>query len=183
MDKLNAICVFCGSSMGNNEEIVQQASELGNTLAKQEISLIYGGAKIGIMGKVADGVLDAGGKVIGIIPEFLKQKEIVHLGLTELITTKDMHERKMKMQEMSNGFITLPGGFGTLEELFEAVTWAQLDLHKKPIGILNIGGYYDHLIALLHTMVDTGFLKKEHIDLLVVEQDIEMLLQKMNTSN
>ena len=179
MIDLKAIAVFCGSSEGNDTQIISQAEMLGYTLAKEEITLVYGAAKIGIMGKVAQGVLDNHGKVIGVIPEFLKLKEVVHLGLSQLITTSNMHERKLKMHELSNGFITLPGGYGTLEELFEIMTWAQLGLHQKPIGLLNINGFYNDLIKMLDRMVVNGFLKLINLDLLIVEDDIDILLDKM----
>jgi len=179
MNTLNSICVFCGSSNGNDENIGNIASELGSYFAQNNITLVYGAAKIGVMGQVAQAALTNKGKVIGVIPEFLKLKEVVHLGLSELITTKDMHERKMKMQELADGFIALPGGFGTLEELFEILTWSQLRLHHKPIGLLNVNGFYDELLALLLTMVDKGFLKMEHYELLLVGTSVEGLLRKM----
>tara|TARA_R110001632_G_scaffold207518_1_gene331697 strand:- start:177 stop:767 length:591 start_codon:yes stop_codon:yes gene_type:complete len=179
MNTLNAICVFCGSSEGNDMEVLNQAEILGETLAKENISLVYGAAKIGVMGKVAQSALDKGGKVIGVIPEFLKLKEVVHLGLTELITNKNMHERKLTMQDISDGFITLPGGFGTLEELFEILTWSQLGLHQKPIGILNVNGFYDDLLKLLENMVKRGFLKMENYDLLLVDTTVDGLLTRM----
>lgn len=179
MNTLNAICVFCGSSEGNDMEVLNQAEILGETLAKENISLVYGAAKIGVMGKVAQSALDKGGKVIGVIPEFLKLKEVVHLGLTELITNKNMHERKLTMQDISDGFITLPGGFGTLEELFEILTWSQLGLHQKPIGILNVNGFYDDLLQLLENMVKRGFLKMENYDLLLVDTTVDGLLTRM----
>jgi len=179
MNILQSICVFCGSSEGNNVEVIDKAFVLGEKLAQQEITLVYGAAKIGVMGKVAEGVISNNGKVIGVIPEFLKLKEVVHLGLTELITTDNMHQRKMKMHDLSDGFITLPGGFGTLEELFEIITWSQLGLHQKPIGLLNINGFYDHLLKLLENMVQNGFLKKENYELLLVDDTIESLLDKM----
>jgi len=179
MIDLKAIAVFCGSSEGNDTQIISQAEMLGYTLAKEEITLVYGAAKIGIMGKVAQGVLDNHGKVIGVIPEFLKLKEVVHLGLSQLITTSNRHERKLKMHELSNGFITLPGGYGTLEELFEIMTWAQLGLHQKPIGLLNINGFYNDLIKMLDRMVVNGFLKLRNLDFLIVEDDIDILLDKM----
>lgn len=179
MNDLNSICVFCGSSEGNDIDVVTQALQLGATLAKENITLVYGAAKIGIMGKVAEGSINNKGKVIGIIPEFLKQKEIVHLGVDELITTTNMHDRKMKMQDISDGFITLPGGFGTLEELFEIMTWSQLGLHQKPIGLLNINGFYNDLLKMLEQMVRRGFLKMENYELLIVDTDIMSLLNKM----
>ncbi|SEM11907.1 hypothetical protein SAMN04487910_4163 [Aquimarina amphilecti] len=179
MNNLTSICVFCGSSEGNDTQVVQQALQLGQKLAQQNIALVYGAAKIGIMGKVAEGAIANKGKVVGVIPDFLKLKEVVHLGLTELITTDNMHERKMKMHKLSDGFITLPGGFGTLEELFEIITWSQLGLHQKPIGLLNINGFYDHLLQMLENMVRSGFLKQDNYELLIVEDDIDRLLQKM----
>jgi len=177
--KLTNICVFCGSSDGNDTQITEAAIQLGSSLSKKGISLVYGAAKIGVMGTLAQTMLDQKGSVIGIIPQFLKKKEVVHLGLTELITTQNMHERKLKMQEISDGFIVLPGGFGTLEELFEIITWLQLGLHTKPIGLLNVNGFYDHLLLLLETMVRKGFLKMDNYDLLLVDTSVENLLQKM----
>ncbi|KZS41819.1 LOG family protein YvdD [Aquimarina aggregata] len=179
MTTLNSICVFCGSSEGNDITIIEKGFLLGEELARRQITLVYGAAKIGIMGKVAEGALTSKGKVIGVIPEFLKLKEVMHLGLHELITTENMHQRKMKMHDLSDGFITLPGGFGTLEELFEIITWAQLGLHQKPIGLLNVGGFYDDLLQLLETMVRRGFLKIENYELLIVDDSIDQLLEKM----
>ena len=181
MNHLKSICVFCGSSEGNDLEVGKTAMELGAYMARNNIGLVYGAAKIGVMGQVAQAALDNAGKVIGVIPEFLKLKEVVHLGLTELIVNKNMHERKMKMQEISDGFITLPGGVGTLEELFEIITWSQLGLHQKPIGLLNVNGFYDDLLSLLETMVKRGFLKMENYELLLVDTSVEGLLYKMKT--
>ena len=179
MNNLKTICVFCGSSSGNDLTITEAAQKLGEIFAARNITLVYGAAKIGVMGTIAKSVLDNNGKVIGIIPEFLKMKEVVHLGLTELITTNNMHERKMKMQEASDGFIALPGGMGTLEELFEIITWLQLGLHKKPIGLLNVNGFYDDLITLLENMVRKGFLSMDNYNLLLVDTNPELLLKKM----
>ncbi len=179
MSKLGKICVFCGSSDGNDESITKAAHTLGTTLANRDIVLVYGAAKIGVMGTVAQACLDAKGEVVGIIPNFLKKKEVVHLGLTKLITTDNMHDRKLKMQEESDGFITLPGGMGTLEELFEITTWLQLGLHQKPIGLLNVNGFYDSLLAMLENMVRKGFLSMEHYDLLLVADTVDGLLEKM----
>lgn len=179
MKTLTSVAVFCGSSEGNDMAIISQAIKLGETLAKQDITLVYGAAKIGVMGKVAQGALKYKGKVIGVIPEFLKKKEVVHLGLHKLITTKNMHQRKLKMHELSDGFIALPGGLGTLEELFEIITWAQLGLHQKPIGLLNINGFYNDLINMMETMVVKGFLKMENLELLIVDDNMESLLDKM----
>jgi len=179
MHKLDNICVFCGSSEGNDTAIIDAAIELGAKLAQQQTTLVYGAAKIGVMGIIAGSVLKEGGKVIGIIPEFLKKKEVVHLGLTELFTTKNMHDRKLKMQEVSDGFIAIPGGLGTLEELFEMLTWLQLGLHRKPIGILNVNGFYNDLLQLLETMVKRGFVSMENYELLLVDDTIDGLLTKM----
>ena len=179
MQELNKICVFCGSSEGNDSEIYQAAISLGKAFVENNITLVYGAAKIGIMGAVAKSVLEGNGTVVGIIPGFLKKKEVVHLGLTELITTKNMHERKMKMQELSDGFIALPGGFGTLEELFEIITWLQLGLHSKPIGLLNTNGFYDDLIKLIENMVKKKFVSSENYQLLLVDTQIDSLLEKM----
>jgi uncharacterized protein (TIGR00730 family) len=174
------ISVFCGSSEGNDQKIIAEAYQLGNTLAYKDITLVYGAAKIGIMGKVADGVLDNKGSVIGVIPHFLKTKEIVHTQLTELIVTDNMHDRKVIMYEKSDGFIIIPGGFGTMDEFFEITTWGQLGLHTKPIGILNTNGYYDALITQCKMMVERGFLKQENLDAVVVDTTIDGLLEKMN---
>lgn len=179
MRKLESICVFCGSSEGNDKKIIDSASQLGATLAKNKITLVYGAAKIGIMGLIAKSALDNNGKVIGIIPEFLKLKEVVHLGLTELISTENMHDRKLLMQNKSDGFITMPGGMGTMEELFEILTWLQLGLHSKPIGLLNVNHFYDDLIKMLEKMVKKGFLSMENFELLIVDNDIDVLLKKM----
>ena len=176
---MKSICVFCGSSEGNDPQIITKAEELGKTLASENITLIYGGAKRGVMGKLANAALAQKGNVIGINPGFLKTKEVVHLGLPELITVENMHERKLKMQQMSDGFITLPGGFGTMEELFEIITWGQLGLHSKPIGLLNINGFYDPLITLLEQMVKRGFLSMENYKMLLVDDDVNRLLEKM----
>ncbi|UOB17688.1 TIGR00730 family Rossman fold protein [Abyssalbus ytuae] len=173
------IVVFCGSSDGFDNDIITLAYKLGEKLAEEKISLVYGAAKIGIMGKVAEGILKNGGKAIGVIPEFLKKKELVHTGLTQLYTTDNMHERKLLMHELSDAIITLPGGYGTLEELFEMITWAQLGLHQKPIGILNINGFYNDLISMIKTMVEKGFLKEENYRMLLIDDNIDNLLNKM----
>lgn len=177
---MKRITVFCGSSFGTDAIYKQQATLLGQTLAKQNITLVYGGAKVGLMGAVADGVLEEGGEVIGVLPVFLQSKEIAHLGLTELIVVESMHERKTKMNDLCDGVIALPGGFGTIEELFEMLTWAQLGLHKKPIAILNINGYYDSLITFIQTMVQNGLLKEVNQKMLLVSDNIENLLFQMS---
>ncbi|AZB28060.1 TIGR00730 family Rossman fold protein [Chryseobacterium balustinum] len=176
---MKSITVFCGSSFGSDELYKEQATLLGQTLAKQNIQLIYGGANVGLMGAVADGVLQEGGKAIGVLPHFLQSKEIAHQDLTELILVETMHERKTKMNDLCDGVIVLPGGYGTLEEFFEMITWAQLGLHKKPIAILNIDGFYDDLIKLVQTMVDKGFLKQINKEMLLVSDSIDELLEKM----
>lgn len=173
------ITVFCGANSGTDPIYSDQAFAVGQTLARLKIGLVYGGAKIGMMGAVADGVLNGGGQVTGVIPWFLRKKEVAHENLTTLIVVESMHERKMKMHELSDGVIALPGGFGTLEELFEMLTWGQLGLHKKPIGILNVAGFYDALCALIQTMTDQGFLKESNRKMLLVSDDIEDLLDKM----
>lgn len=177
--KMKRITVFCASSFGTEKIYEEQAIALGKTLAEQNIELVYGGANVGLMGAVADGALNAGGKVIGVLPNFLRSKEIAHLGLTELILVESMHERKTKMNDLCDGVIALPGGFGTLEELFEMLTWAQLGLHKKPIAILNIDGFYDALIELLKVMVEKGLLKDVNASMVLVSDNIEDLLNKM----
>ncbi|MEO9511350.1 MAG: TIGR00730 family Rossman fold protein [Flavobacteriaceae bacterium] len=176
---MDSIAVFCGSSTGNDPEMTDTAFKLGKYLAVKNIDLIYGGAKVGLMGQVADGVLTQKGKVIGVIPDFLKRKEVFHSNITELIVVETMHERKLKMHELSNGFIALPGGFGTLEELFEIITWGQLGLHQKPIGILNVKGFFDTMLQFLDTMVTNRFLKQENRDMLLVDHTPEKLLAKM----
>ncbi|MFN7119992.1 MAG: TIGR00730 family Rossman fold protein [Saprospiraceae bacterium] len=177
---MNNITVFCGSSLGTDPVFAEQAYLLGQTLAQRQIGLVYGGAKVGLMGAVADGALSVGGKVIGVLPHFLQSKEIAHVGLTELILVESMHERKTKMNELSDGVIALPGGFGTLEEFFEMLTWAQLGLHQKPVALLNTAGYYDDLANLVHKMVHTGFLKTVNRDMLLISNEINHLLDQMD---
>ena len=177
---MKSICVFCGSSDGNDPLITKAAIALADALLERNSHLVYGGAKIGIMGTVAQRVIDGGGRVIGIIPAFLKKKEVVHTQLFELITTKNMNDRKLKMLEVSDGFITLPGGFGTLEELFEIATALQLGQHKKPIGLLNINGFYDELLSSLQKMVALGFVKQHNLDLVIIDTTVAGLLSKMD---
>ena len=177
---MKRITVFCGSSFGTEDIYRSQAMALGKSLAQKGIELVYGGANVGLMGTVADGVLSEGGRVTGVLPHFLQSKEIAHEGLTELILVDSMHERKTKMNDLCNGVIALPGGFGTLEEFFEMLTWAQLGLHKKPIAVLNIDGFYDALKVLIQVMVDKGFLKAVNQEMLLVSDNIEELLNKMS---
>ncbi|WP_420573109.1 TIGR00730 family Rossman fold protein [Kordia sp.] len=177
--QMKSIAVYCGSSLGNDSKIVTDAHDLGKALAAENITLIYGGAQIGIMGTVANAVLENGGEAIGVIPQFLKRKEIEHTGLTELHTTQTMVERKMKMIDLAEGFIALPGGFGTLEELFEVVTALQLAQIPHPVAILNSNGYYDELIAMMKTMMKKGLLKEQNFELLIIEKDVSVLLERM----
>ncbi|MDD3507939.1 MAG: TIGR00730 family Rossman fold protein [Parabacteroides sp.] len=176
---MKRISVFCGSSFGTDKIYEQEAYNLGKTLAEQNIELVYGGANVGLMGAVANGVLDNKGKAIGVLPTFLQKVEIGHENLTELILVDTMHQRKRKMDELSDGIITLPGGFGTLEEFFEMLTWAQLGLHKKPVAILNTNGFYDELLSLIQKMVDNGFLKQANQEMLILSNDIDDLIDQM----
>ncbi len=176
---MNNIVVFCGSSSGTGRIYEEQAFLLGKTLAEADIGLVYGGARVGLMGAVADGALRHGGKVTGVLPYFLQTKEIAHEGLSELIIVDTMHERKTKMNQLCDGIIALPGGFGTLEEFFEMLTWGQLGLHRKPMGLLNTEGFYDKLIALAQHMVDNGFLKTANQRMLLSSADIPDLLHQM----
>lgn len=174
------IAVFCGSSFGKNDIYTEQAELLGEAIAQKGLGLIYGGAKVGLMGVIANAALDAGGKVIGVLPRFLQTKEIAHTELTELVLVDTMHDRKAKMSELCDGVIAIPGGYGTMEEFFELLTWGQLGLHKKPVAILNINGFYNGLITLIDNMVNQGFLKQFNRDMLLVDDDINNLLAKMD---
>jgi len=176
---MKRITVFCGSSLGADVTFKMEAIKLGRTLANENIELVYGGADIGLMGAVANGALESSGKVIGVLPKFLKSKEIAHNGLTELIIVESMHKRKTLMNELCDGIIALPGGFGTLEELFEMLTWGQLGLHEKPIGILNVNGYYNELIQFLDKMVNQGLLNDINRKMLLVSNNIQELITKM----
>ena len=158
---MKSIAVYCGSSEGSDKNFMIKAHELGAAIAKQHLNLVYGGARVGLMGAVADGALSVGGTVTGVLPRFLAEKELQHMSLTETFLVDTMHQRKAMMSELADGFITLPGGFGTMEELFEMLTWAQLALHKKPLGLLNVDGYYDSLVQFVGDMSKNGFLKKE----------------------
>jgi uncharacterized protein (TIGR00730 family) len=175
---LKRIAVFCGSSPGASEAYTTEAIRFGKELAKRNITLVYGGSKVGIMGSVADAVLDEGGKVIGVIPRFLEEKEISHKGLTELYTVETMHERKAKMAELADGFVALPGGTGTLEEFFEVLTWAQIGLHQKPCGLLNINGYYTPLQSLFEHMVDQQFIQEKYRSMAILESEPTELLNR-----
>lgn len=176
---MKKLAIYCGSRSGENPIYREHAIEMGYVLAKNNIGLVYGGGAVGIMGCIADTVLSHHGHVCGVIPAFLDQVEITHHGLSELFVTKDMPERKNKMYEIADGFIALPGGIGTLEELFEVFTWRQLKLHTKPIGVLNTNGYYDYLFKHIEHMVNEGFLSKIHAQLIIIEDNSISLLQKM----
>lgn len=180
---MKRIAVFCGSSPGNDPIFMELAYQLGQQLATDHIGLVYGGAKVGLMGAVADGALSQKGEVIGVLPTFLQTKEIAHEGLTELVLVESMHQRKTKMHELSDGVITLPGGYGTLEEYFEVLTWGQLGLHRKPVALLNINGYYDGLLTLADTMVANGLLKQVNREMMLISNTIENLLQQMRSYN
>ncbi len=173
---ITSIAVFCGSSPGFEPIFQKAAYDAGRAISGKGCRLVYGGARVGLMGAVADGALSAGCEVIGVIPSFLQTKEIAHTGLTELITVDTMHERKVRMHALSDAIIALPGGWGTMEELTEMLTWAQLGLHQKPIGLLNTAGFYDGLVQLITTMQSAGFLKAEHAAMLLVDDEIESLI-------
>ncbi|HAB32959.1 MAG TPA: TIGR00730 family Rossman fold protein [Exiguobacterium sp.] len=178
---MNRLAVFCGSKDGAHPVFREAAGTLGQALAARDIGLVYGGSRVGTMGAVADATLTAQGQAIGVLPHFLQEKELAHPELTELHLVHSMHERKAKMSELADGFIILPGGPGTMEEFFEVFTWAQLGLHEKPCGVLNIDGYYDSLITLFDTMERQGFLIPEHRAMLVVESDPDRLLERFAT--
>jgi len=173
---MKAICVFCGSGSGSNPEYLQAACDLGNTLAERSITLIYGGGNVGLMGEIARAVMGMGGEVIGVIPRHLAEKKVAYEGITDLRLVETMHERKAMMAELAEGFIALPGGLGTLEEIAEVLTWAQLGLHPKPCGLLNVNGYFDHLSAFLDHMLIEGFLHPVHRGMVQVSSDINQLL-------
>ena len=176
---MRSVAVYCGSSPGSNPAFRQAAEALGRTLAQADCTLVYGGSHAGLMGAVADAALAGGGKVIGIIPDALVSREVAHRGLSELQVVGSMHERKARMAELSEAFVALPGGIGTLDEIVEMFTWTQLGIHRKPCAFLNIGGYYDSLLAFLHTMVAQGFLRQAQIDQLVVVERVEDLLPRL----
>jgi uncharacterized protein (TIGR00730 family) len=175
------VCVFCGSSPGRGDIYRDAAAGLGRLLAERGTGLVYGGASVGTMGVIADAALAAGGEVVGVIPQQLVDREIAHTGLTELVVVEDMHERKAMMADLSDGFIALPGGAGTLEEFFEVWTWSQLGLHSKPFGLLDVAGFYAPLAAMLDHMVDEGFLRATYRDLVARESDPVRLLDRLTS--
>jgi uncharacterized protein (TIGR00730 family) len=178
---IKRLCVYCGSNSGNRPEYTQAAEDLAHAMVSRDIGLVYGGASVGIMGKLADAVVKEGGKVIGVIPKGLFVKEVAHKGISELREVDTMHERKAMMAELSDGFIALPGGLGTIEEFFEIWTWAQLGMHQKPCGLLNTGQYYDNLIAFIDHAVSEQFVKEEYRSMVFVEQQPDILLQKFES--
>lgn len=180
---MESICVFCGSSNGSDPAYAKAARHLGQAIAGNGLTLVYGGGHVGLMGVVADAALEAGGEVIGVMPKSLVDREIAHTGLTKLHVVSSMHERKALMADLSDGFIALPGGNGTLEEFFEVLTWAQLGEHDKPCGLLNAAGYYDPLLAVFDQMVLMKFLEPVHRDLILVEDDPPALLQRFDSSH
>jgi uncharacterized protein (TIGR00730 family) len=180
---LKRVAVFCGSSRGADPIYAESARLLGQSLARRGIGLVYGGGQIGLMGIVADAVMEAGGEVIGVIPEALALKEVAHEGLTEMRVVGSMHERKAIMADLADAFIAMPGGFGTFEEFCEIVTWAQLGLHTKPCGLLNVKGYYDSLIALFDHGLNEGFIRPQHRSLVLQETDPDQLMDLLQAWN
>jgi uncharacterized protein (TIGR00730 family) len=181
MKKLASLCIYCGSAVGNSPAYADAARALGRELVRRDIGLVYGGGNVGLMGAIADEVMSLGGRATGVIPEALMKREVGHHGLTELHVVKDMHERKAMMAELADGFIAMPGGFGTLEELFEVTTWAQLGLHRKPIGLLNVNGFYDGLTAFASHLVGQGFVRPDHAQLLMHAPDAAALLDQFES--
>jgi len=178
--KLKSICVFAGSNGGFDDRFMEAATDLGQCLASRDLTLVYGAGNIGLMGAVADAAMAAGGKVIGIIPDFLMQMEVAHEGLTELHVVGSMHERKKLMSDLSDGVIALPGGLGTLEELFEMLTWLQLGVHSKPIAVLNAAGFYDELLSFLNHLETSGFIMPEQRQMLISAADPLSILDAMS---
>jgi uncharacterized protein (TIGR00730 family) len=173
------LAVYCGSASPADPAFIESARSVGRVLAERGIGLVYGGGRLGLMGAVADAALEAGGEVIGVIPDLLVGAEVAHRGLSELHVVRTMHERKQAFTDLSDGFLTLPGGTGTMDELWEALSWAQLGYHALPVGLLNVAGYYDGLLAFVETMAATGFLRPQHRDLLIAGDDLGDLLVRM----
>lgn len=177
---MKRIVVFCGSSLGFNPVYKNAAITLGNYLVREGIELVYGGGKIGMMGVLSDTILEKNGKVIGVIPKLLEKEEVIHHGVEEMIVCKKMSERKVIMSKLVDGYLTLPGGFGTLDELFEALTLNQLQIEQKPVGLLNINGFFDAILLQIDTMVAEGYIKPENKNLLIVDDTVEGIMHKMN---
>ena len=177
--KLKRVCIYCGSSIGAKPEYAAAARSLGKILVERKLELVYGGGNIGLMGVVADAVIEAGGKVTGVIPEALEAKEVAHRGLTKLHVVKSMHERKALMVSLADAFIAMPGGFGTFEEFCEVLTWAQLGLHRKPHGLLNVAGFYDPFLAFLDHATTENFIRPVHRELVISDADPGRLLDAM----
>jgi uncharacterized protein (TIGR00730 family) len=176
---IQSLCVFCGSASGSNPVYADAAIVFGNALADARIELVYGGGRLGLMGTIADTVLARGGRVTGVIPDFLVGKEVAHTGLTELIVVESMHKRKAKMAELADGFVAMPGGFGTFEEFIEVLTWSMLGFHSKPCALLNVNGYYDLMLKMFAHSVSEGFLYQRHSDMVVVESDPLNLVERL----
>ena len=180
MNKLNTIAVFCGSSPGTEARYTEQAKALGAAMVNNRMNLVYGGGNIGLMGVIANTVLDLGNSVTGVLPHFLNRKEVGHVSLSKLILVDSMHERKLRISELADAFIAMPGGFGTLEEIDEMITWAQRGLSRKPLGFFNVNGFFDPLVAQFDKMVEEGFLKPQNRTLAIVEKDPQLLLHKLS---
>ena len=181
MTGMKRICVYCGSNPGTKPAFREAARKLGKQLAERGLGLVYGGASVGVMGAVADGVLENGGQAIGVLPHFFASKEIAHDGLDELIIVNSMHERKARMEQLSDGFIALPGGWGTIEEIFEVLTWAQLGHHQKPCGLLNVDSYYDELSGFLENAIRNQFVKEEFRPMMMIENEPSRLLDRFDS--
>ena len=179
MNTFSSLCIFCGASSGSNPAYREAVHHFGEVLARHDIELVWGGGHVGLMGIVADAVLAAGGKVFGVIPEFMAERELAHPFATEMQVVDSMHTRKATMAERAQGFVALPGGLGTLDELFEILTWAQLQIHHKPVGLLNVKGFFDPLLGMLEHMSREGFIRPAHMDLLKVSDDAETLIARM----
>ena len=177
---MKRVAVYCGSATPEDKVYIDAARYAGKTLAERGIGVVYGGGRLGLMGAVADGALNAGGEVIGVIPEALRDAEVAHLGCTELLVVETMHQRKAMFTDLSDGFINLPGGVGTMDELWEAISWSQLGYHDKPVGLLNIAGYYDHLIQFYAHMAAVGFVRPQHTNIMLVDETLDGLLVKMD---
>lgn len=180
---MKSVCVFCGENFNGDPLLLKTIHTLADLFIEKNMTLVFGGGRVGVMGLIADAVLSRGGRAIGVIPQFLIDKEVGHTGLSELIITENMHQRKQKMADISDGVITLPGGFGTLEEFFEVLTWLQLGLHNNPIGLLNAGGFYDSLLAQMDLMVDGKFLKPLNRELVLSDPDPRVLIELMEKFN